>query len=77
MLGVGYVLAMGWTLVYGGEHYVFDVLLGWIYALAVFFGVRWVRAKWAARRAPQPRADPAEAAADVASPRRSRRSGSR
>jgi membrane-associated phospholipid phosphatase len=37
---------MGWTLVYGGEHYVFDVLLGWIYAVAVYFGVRWARAKW-------------------------------
>ena len=36
---------MGWTLVYGGEHYVFDVLLGWIYAVAVYFGVRWVRAR--------------------------------
>jgi hypothetical protein len=47
---IAYVLAMGWTLVYGGEHYVFDVLLGWIYAVAVYFGLRWVRAKWAARR---------------------------
>ena len=34
---------MAWTLVYGGEHYVFDVLLGWIYAVAVYFGVRWAR----------------------------------
>ena len=50
VLGVGYVLAMAWTLVYGGEHYVFDVLLGWIYAVAVFFGVRWVRAKLGGRR---------------------------
>ena len=46
VLGIAYVLAMGWTLVYGGEHYIFDVLLGWIYAVAVYFGVRWVRAKW-------------------------------
>jgi len=50
VLGAGYVLAMGWTLVYGGEHYVFDVLLGWIYAIAVYFGIRWVRAKWGERR---------------------------
>jgi membrane-associated phospholipid phosphatase len=30
-----YVLAMAFTLVYGGEHYVFDVVVGWCYALAV------------------------------------------
>ncbi|MDP9101487.1 MAG: phosphatase PAP2 family protein [Actinomycetota bacterium] len=28
----GYVAAMTFTLVYGGEHYVVDVLLGWLYA---------------------------------------------
>ena len=50
VLGAGYVLAMGWTLVYGGEHYVFDVLLGWVYAVGVYFGVRWVRARWVERR---------------------------
>ena len=27
-----YVLAMGFAVVYSGEHYVFDVLMGWIYA---------------------------------------------
>ncbi len=58
VLGVGYVLAMGWTLVYGGEHYVFDVLLGWVYAVSVYFGVRWIRAKWSQRR---DRAGPAAA----------------
>ncbi len=51
VLGIAYVLAMGWTLVYGGEHYVFDILLGWIYAVAVYFGVRWARARWKARQA--------------------------
>ena len=45
LAGIVYVLSMAWTLVYGGEHYVFDVFLGWIYAVAVYFGVRWVRAK--------------------------------
>jgi hypothetical protein len=30
----GYVLAMAFTLVYGGEHYVSDILLGWAYAAA-------------------------------------------
>lgn len=28
-----YVLAMAWTLVYAGEHFVLDIALGWIYAL--------------------------------------------
>ena len=31
---VGYLAAMTFTLVYGGEHYVFDVLVGWAYAAA-------------------------------------------
>ncbi len=31
-----YPLAMGFTLVYGAEHYVFDVLLGWLYAMGVY-----------------------------------------
>jgi hypothetical protein len=34
-LFVVYVLAMGTSLVYSGEHFVFDVTLGWAYALAV------------------------------------------
>lgn len=50
VLGAGYVLAMGWTLVYGAEHYVFDVLLGWAYAAFVYCAVRWVRAKVGERR---------------------------
>jgi membrane-associated phospholipid phosphatase len=36
---VAYVLAMAFTLVYSGEHYVFDVIVGWFYAVAVFAGV--------------------------------------
>jgi len=31
-----YPLAMGLTLIYGAEHYVFDVLLGWLYATVVY-----------------------------------------
>jgi membrane-associated phospholipid phosphatase len=34
-----YPLAMGFTLVYTGEHYVFDVVLGWVYAVAVYAAV--------------------------------------
>lgn len=36
-----YPLAMTWALVYTGEHYVVDCVLGWIYAVAVFLAVRW------------------------------------
>jgi membrane-associated phospholipid phosphatase len=50
-LAATYVLAMGWTLVYGGEHYFFDVLLGWVYAVAVFLSVRWIRRRLGERRA--------------------------
>ena len=32
-----YPLAMSWTLIYTGEHYFFDILLGWLYAIAVYF----------------------------------------
>jgi membrane-associated phospholipid phosphatase len=35
---VAYVLAMAFTIVYGGEHYVFDVIVGWLYAVAVVLG---------------------------------------
>jgi membrane-associated phospholipid phosphatase len=35
---VAYVLAMAFTLVYGGEHYFFDVVVGWVYAVAVIAG---------------------------------------
>jgi membrane-associated phospholipid phosphatase len=43
-LGLGlYVLAMGFTLVYTGEHYVADVLIGWGYAGGVFAAVAALR----------------------------------
>ena len=39
-LGLGlYALAMGLALVYTSEHYVSDVLAGWVYAAACFAGV--------------------------------------
>jgi membrane-associated phospholipid phosphatase len=46
-----YTLAMGFALVYGGEHFVADILVGWLYA-AVAFGlvcVAWPA--WRRRRA--------------------------
>jgi membrane-associated phospholipid phosphatase len=36
-----YPLAMGFTLIATGEHYFFDVLLGWLYAGAVMAGWAW------------------------------------
>jgi membrane-associated phospholipid phosphatase len=38
-----YVLAMAFTLVYSGEHYVFDVVVGWAYAVAVMVGAALVK----------------------------------
>jgi membrane-associated phospholipid phosphatase len=35
-----YVVAMLLTLVYGGEHYVTDILVGYVYAAASVFGVK-------------------------------------
>jgi hypothetical protein len=38
----GYAVAMAFTLVYAGEHYVFDILLGWALTAAVHFCLtRW------------------------------------
>jgi membrane-associated phospholipid phosphatase len=42
-----YPLAMGLALIATGEHYFFDVLLGWLYAGAVMVGWSW----WERRRA--------------------------
>ena len=48
---LAYPLAMTFTLVYTGEHYVADVLVGWLYVALTFIvvglGERW----WARRRA--------------------------
>jgi hypothetical protein len=52
-----YPLAMGLTLVATGEHYFFDVALGWLYAGAVMAGWAW----WERRR--RPLGGPAEAEA--------------
>jgi membrane-associated phospholipid phosphatase len=57
-----YPLAMGFALVYGGEHYVIDLLLGWAYVglvlVLVGLGERWWRAR-RLRRAPQEQPAPA------------------
>ena len=41
LLGL-YVVAMGATLVYAGEHFVFDILMGWAYAIAAALLVTWI-----------------------------------
>ena len=52
-VGLGaYALAMAFALVYTGEHYVADVVIGWIYAGGVVAGVSAVRALRRQRRAP-------------------------
>ncbi len=51
LLVAAYPLAMALAIVYTGEHYVTDVLLGWAYAVASFATVRWVAARLALRRA--------------------------
>jgi membrane-associated phospholipid phosphatase len=42
-----YPVAMAFTLVYSGEHYAFDILLGWVYAVLAFVLVK----AWDRRRA--------------------------
>ena len=49
-----YPLAMAFALVYSGEHYAADILLGWLYTVAVYVAVEKAFAAVAARRAPAP-----------------------
>ena len=49
-----YPLAMGFTLVYTGEHYVFDVVLGWAYAVGVYSAVLAFERLRAGGRKPEP-----------------------
>ncbi len=49
---VAYPLAMGFALVYAGEHYASDVLLGWLYVALVMVGVTWCERRWRTRRRP-------------------------
>jgi membrane-associated phospholipid phosphatase len=54
-----YPVAMAFALVYMAEHYVVDVLLGWVYAVAAFWAVNRLAERIEERRA---RAGPAVAA---------------
>ncbi len=48
---LAYPLAMTFTLVYTGEHYVADVLVGWLYVVLTFVAVGLGERWWARRRA--------------------------
>jgi hypothetical protein len=50
-----YPLAMGLTLMATGEHYFFDVFLGWCYAGGVMAGWAWWERRRAAAADPEPR----------------------
>jgi membrane-associated phospholipid phosphatase len=41
ILLVAYALAMAFTLVYTADHFVFDILMGWGYAIVVYAGFSW------------------------------------
>jgi hypothetical protein len=46
-----YPMAMGFALVYGGEHFVVDVIAGFAFAGASMVAAGWLEAWWHARRA--------------------------
>src|SRR4029453_2558392 len=48
---LAYPLAMTFTLVYSGEHYMIDVLVGWAYVGITFLVVGLAERWWATRRA--------------------------
>lgn len=61
---LAYPLAMTFTLVYSGEHYVTDVLFGWLYVAVTLVGVTAAErayAAWKARRATETVVRPATA----------------
>jgi membrane-associated phospholipid phosphatase len=51
---LAYPLAMTFTLVYSGEHWVIDVLVGWLYVAATFAAVAWFERWWSARTLSSP-----------------------
>jgi len=53
VLGVFYICAMGFALVYLGEHYVSDIIAGFVIALGSWLAVGWALDRWYARRGSQ------------------------
>src|SRR5262249_11153718 len=59
---VAYPIGMGLSLIYLGEHYAIDIVLGWLYAAATILIVNWGAERLAERRQ-QPAGAPAAAGA--------------
>jgi len=53
-----YPIGMGISLIYLGEHYLVDILLGWAYAAGAIYLVNWGFERWG-KRAAKPAANPA------------------
>jgi hypothetical protein len=51
---LAYPLAMTFTLIYSGEHYLIDVLVGWAYVGVTYLVVGLAERAWAARRRSDP-----------------------
>jgi membrane-associated phospholipid phosphatase len=51
LLTGAYVLLMAVTLVYTGEHYVIDILIGWIYAIVIYAAYSYAERAWERRKA--------------------------
>jgi membrane-associated phospholipid phosphatase len=52
-----YPIGMGLSLIYLGEHYLVDILLGWVYAAIAIHAVDWAAERWAERADKAPRAE--------------------
>jgi hypothetical protein len=68
VLLAAYPLAMAFTLVYGAEHFVIDILFGWAYAAVVVLGLGRLLDRRATRRAARKAARTAETAAGAEAP---------
>jgi membrane-associated phospholipid phosphatase len=66
---IAYPIGMGLSLIYLGEHYLIDILLGWAYAAATILIVNWGAEKLAERRRRPAPAAPASAARPVGASR--------
>jgi membrane-associated phospholipid phosphatase len=44
-----YPIGMGLSLIYLGEHYLIDILLGWVYAGVTVYAVNWAFDRWGRR----------------------------
>ncbi|MCL2780351.1 MAG: phosphatase PAP2 family protein [Actinomycetia bacterium] len=62
---VFYCFFMGFTLVYGAEHFVFDILAGWILAVLVHLAASWIE-RWRKRAKQAKQAERSERARDPA-----------